>query len=521
MRRIFYISILQILCVFTIFSQESLTINYQQGKDDLYKHPATFTVQDNDGKMVKGATVYLDEIPVGITNDKGSLTTHEATKDLVKYTLTARKGNLYTSNKVYHVQNSDYPSLVFTNFGKDSKTSVSFTWHTDPMTKLSVVEYVPADDKQGFESKAVKKETGNSYIFNFTDVAGNDSVFRPANVHKAMIGGLIPGTKYIYRVGNGSVWEIGTFQTAFSSGPFRFLFIPDTQEYDREKYMENWGNILKTAFDLYPDIRFMVHAGDMVQGGKSSQEWEWFYQTGKPYFKRMQIEAIMGNHESGGTKSAAKNIFYNQYFNNPSNGTKVYAEGSAYTFNYSNMDVLVLDMTSFAQLLKKENDLVIAMNWIEGQLKKMSEKNWRFVMEHQSIYAVRRDYKKECKLLAPLFEKYKIHLVISGHDHVYLRTDRLKYDEATNDAIIAGDDAFGTTYIISGSGCRKIYNQEYAKPYHAVIMSGNDFEKRDPRTLYRPFTTQNFIVFDVQKDEGTIKCISKEGELLDECHLKR
>lgn len=124
----------------------------------------------------------------------------------------AVKGNTYSPVMTFKVAPYDgtaAPRNVNVTMGQDAITSRQFTWQTEPLTVNTVVELVKKAEFTSFQAANVMKITGNSSIYN----TNNDGTMR---VHKAEAVGLIPGTEYVYRVGDGesNVSEQGTFVTS-------------------------------------------------------------------------------------------------------------------------------------------------------------------------------------------------------------------------------------------------------------------------------------------------------------------
>ena len=77
--------------------------------------------------------------------------------------------------------------------------------------------------------------------------------------------------------------------------------------------------------------------------------------------------------------------------------------------------------------------------WLEATLA-AAEEPWRVVMVHESPYSAgyqgsNRDVREQ---FVPLFERYRVQLVLSGHDHDYQRSEPID----------------GVTYVVSGGAAR-------------------------------------------------------------------
>jgi hypothetical protein len=512
-----------------------LKISWREGKDNLYNHPAKLQVVfTKNGKPAANAAVFKEDELLGKTDERGELTTTLLNNAAVIFTLKSCLGDQCSDKTKYHVLASEYPYLTFLSMGEDPSTSVSFTWHSMEKIKETIVECTKADDPAVFQSKQTIRTKGMSAPRELMEVDKPEGKKYTVSVHKTTLKGLLPDTKYLYRVGDGKYWKDGSFQTAprkDTDETVKFLFTADSQESTREKYQANYQKILQKAFELNPDIRFIIHAGDMVNRGMNGQEWEWFFESGEKYFRNFALASIVGNHETGGLKTTGpqqENSAYLPFFNNPSNKTSDYAEGSAYSFNYGAAHITCLDNQNLNdaidQKIKKGEGkyLQSALRWLKKDLETATtQKKWKIVTMHQPIYAANRDEVELREVLAPVFDSLKVDLVITGHDHYYFRSFPMRYDKLKNDGEVVPLDQFGTVYIIGGSTCTKMYPQKYARPYQAVVMTKELFPGRYPWLRNEVLTLQNYSTFTVNAEELHFQFFDRNGNRKDEVLLKR
>jgi len=512
-----------------------LKISWREGKDNLYNHSALLKVNSSDkGQPVAGASIYRNEVLLGVTDAKGQLTTTALNTASVKYTLKACINGKCSDNTTYQVLASEYPFPTFISMGEDPSNSLSFTWHTSEKVKITLVECVRTDDPSAFRSAAVIRSKGSETLKELIDLDKPEGKRYNVTIHKTTVKELAPDTKYKYRVGDGKYWQEGSFTTAPSSdskGTVKFLFTADSQESGRENYQANFKAVLNKAFELNPDIRFIAHAGDMVNRGMNGQEWGWFYEAGERYFRNYPLAPVVGNHETGGlvtTGPQQENMAYLSYFNNPLNHTGIFAEGSAYSFNYGSAHLLCLDNQNLNDAMEVKiktgegKYLRAALNWIKKDLQNASQgKRWKIVTMHQPIYGANRDEKELREVLAPVFDSCKVDLVITGHDHYYFRSFPMKYDGIKNEGEVVPIDQFGTVYLIGGSSCKKMYPQKFARPYQAVVMANDLFPGRYPWLRNEVLTLQNYSIFTVNPNELQYRFYDVLGNLKDEVSLKK
>jgi Calcineurin-like phosphoesterase len=146
---------------------------------------------------------------------------------------------------------------------------------------------------------------------------------------------------------------------------------------------------------------------------------------------------------------------------------------SVYSFSYGNVGIISLDANDLSWEIQGLLDYShgAQVRWLEDQLRA-----WRqdhridFIVAffHECAYSTCNGHSSDGGVrskLAPLFDAYKVDLVVQGHNHVYERTNPLLYDARTNSAR-SGKDAVavspdepaevepardGTTYVVAGT----------------------------------------------------------------------
>lgn len=255
-------------------------------------------------------------------------------------------------------------------------------------------------------------------------------------LHKLNIDDLKPSTNYFYKVtsnfenGTRVETDILTFKTAsVPDEAIRFAFFADTQNNPGV-----WGELAALIWAERP--HFGIIAGDMVGTGSNRFEWIFeFFKPGKNLFERLPIYMALGNHEGD-----ADNFY--RYTNYPE-------PHYYYSFRYGNAEFFVLDSNRNMESGSEQ------FQWLEKELMK-SEATWKFVIHHHPPYTSEEsDYGNswtepslhgdpKSKPLIPLFEKYKVDFVLSGHLHTYERTWPLKKEKI--------DLKNGVRYLIAGGG---------------------------------------------------------------------
>lgn len=441
-----------------------------------------FTVTDENGNGVVGAKLIADGNEIGVSDVQGKLETNVLTAVVKTYQLQAVKNQMYSpvmSFKVSPLAGTPAPYNISVTMGEDPTVSRLFAWHTHPGTEPSAVEIVKESEFTDFMQANVKKYTGTSYLYNTYDLG-------TVRVHKATAHDLEPGTRYVYRVGdgNGNFSTQGTFQTTETSGDHtKFLYFADSQAADLNGY-KLWGNTVNKAVYEHPDAEFMVHAGDMIDSGFKESEWNMWFSAAQEKLMKTTLVALIGNHEVMGMR---ENSDFLAHFNQPGNGVST-LKGTNFSFDYKDMHFVVLN-SEYAYEEQKE--------WLRQDLA-MTTKKWKVVGFHRGPYGSIYDTAIVREQWVPVFDEFKVDLAINGHDHIYLRSFPMKGGKP-----VAEDQ--GTTYMVAGSTGPKFYSLT-AREWQKVTDAEN---------------TQMYAVVDIKGNELKVVTKTVGGRVVDEFTLHK
>lgn len=342
------------------------------------------------------------------------------------------------------------PQHIILNWGDYPQTTQNMSWRTDNETINPVTEILPATatpyDTTGLRTiKAIVQPVitreGKRYHYYTSEVKH-----------------LTPNTTYMYRVGSAqggfSAWY--QFKTASATAsPFSFLYLGDVQNDIR-----SWGTrTIWEAFKNKPHARFMLFAGDCVNHGHSSNEWdEWFDALGQ-IPAQIPIVPVTGNHEydplEKNSKEESISLFWQPQFALPENGPKGMEE-SVYYIDYPGMRLIVLNSLL---ALNNPNDLARETQWLQSVLENNHQK-WTVVSFHHPLFSARDGRYGDYPLLRehwlPLLEKYQVDLVLMGHDHMYGRSSH----QRKNIEVPLGYT--GPVYVVSVAG-PKMYGMKEEK----------------------------------------------------------
>lgn len=234
-----------------------------------------------------------------------------------------------------------------------------------------------------------------------------------ARIAEAQVTDLQPASRYRYRVEmGGKTWD-GELTTAPPIGkdvPFSFTVIGDT------RYgMEPHRRVAERMVQDVPD--FILGTGDMVDDGSRQDQWQQFFDVENPLLRNNVYFPAVGNHDRQGRGRTADT--YRSYFSVPDNGGD---SERYYAFTYATSRFLILDSNVYSFALTDQTA------WLERELiaaRQDAQIRHIFVVMHHppfsvSLHGGSKDLRERW---TPLFEKYQVSAVFSGHDHVYTRAE--------------------------------------------------------------------------------------------------
>lgn len=339
--------------------------------------------------------------------------------------------------KNWAAYSSEYEHVSLTP-GAD-ETKLNYAWYSKtaetPKVRISTRQNMDgATEFTGAQTEAVTIDT-TKYFSN-----------------KVTVSGLKENTSYYYQVFQDGKWQDTQNYTTQAFDEFSFLYVGDPQigaskgqtSSESEK-MENagnvvtsapeknlaarndsynWNNVLNEALEDHSDVSFLVSAGDQVNYGSNEREYAGY--LGAEALTSLPVATTIGNHDSVSNQ-------YSLHFNNPnafSDTDTNYVQGKTkagtdYYYRYGNVLFIVLDTNNY-NCATHENVMKKAIN-------ENKDAKWRIVVFHQDIYGSGYDHSDSDGMvlrtqLTPLMDKYKIDVVMQGHDHTYSRTFQLEGD---------------------------------------------------------------------------------------------
>lgn len=360
--------------------------------------------------------------------------------------LSAHSGNTLLADDSRHYAARPAPDRIIALPSQDPARSFHVAWRTSVDSAEAIAEIAIAQDGPDLAGHA-RQVRGVSRRLD-TDNGASDH-------HQVRFEDLQPDTLYAWRVRGGSTWsEWFHLRTASSSAePFSFLYFGDAQNSVKSLY----SRVLRDAWTRQPKARLLLHAGDMVnlRDGNHDTEWgEWFDAGGFLHAMALSVPAA-GNHEHVRNEDGRYQLsaHWPAQLPGPGNGESDHPH-TTYWFDYQGVRFIVLD-TSAA--LDHDSGAAQAA-WLEPLLKE-NPNRWTVVMQHHPMFSASlgRDNPPLREHWQPLFERYRVDLVLQGHDHVYGRGSNVA------EGVSAADADAGTIYVVSVAGPKHYRVSEQAE----------------------------------------------------------
>lgn len=252
------------------------------------------------------------------------------------------------------------------------------------------------------------------------------------------LSGLTQGREYRYKIGG---FE-GSFRVPQESDVTRFLYLGDVQFQESMEEYEEWGQMVRRAYQEHPDLDFAVIGGDLVNSPGELSQWEAFLEA-CDVFAKLPVATVAGNHEG-----VHSNYTYQKLFALPDDAEEDQSGEEFYSLDFGNVRMLMTDSSFLTEERRqsmgkdawaKEEQRVEA--WIRSRTGSC-EKPWLAAVIHHPVYGMHDEdtvSPQIRRLWAPLLETGGVRIVFSGHQHLYQRTRSIH----------------GVVYLMGNSGQRE------------------------------------------------------------------
>ncbi len=206
------------------------------------------------------------------------------------------------------------------------------------------------------------------------------------------------------------------------------------------------GKIVSGIMSVHPAVVF--HVGDMVNFGDWQSEWDRFNSIVSPIYHQSIFYPVRGNHESD----------LSLYLSN------FRLKGPAW-YSVTTMNIRFIVLDSNADIAPDS----VQYRWLQSELQNsLTNAKFTICLLHYPIFSQRRfnaAVSPSLDHLIPLFDKYHVAAVFSGHNHAY---ERFLFHKIY--------------YIVTGGGCAPLadsqssisYSQKYIKAFHFCVLTLKD-----------------------------------------------
>jgi hypothetical protein len=330
------------------------------------------------------------------------------------------------------------PSEIHIAYGNDPTTSMNVVWQTGQPTTNPVVQY------------------GLSPNLGATTHARRSSyAYETRVISEAMLRDLEPNKTYFYRVGDaeGGWSATHSFRTA-ETDPKSFVFTAFGDHGLGEQAEASVAAILRE--------RPVFHAllGDVSYANGNQPIWDQYLKLIEPLASQIPFMLTLGNHENEQLEvnGERKQIGYVSYFAR----FALPLPEEHYTFDMGPARFVAFNSDDYAN--------PVQLDWLRDTLsaaRKDRRVKWIVVFQHHPPFGSskgRDNNLGEIKTVVPIFDKYKVDLVLSGHDHHYERQFPLRNNRITSRAMTNYKRGDGTLYMIQGGGGKSLYDFTEPKP---------------------------------------------------------
>ncbi len=298
----------------------------------------------------------------------------------------------------------DEVTQIMLNWQSDPRTTMTITWRTDLEGSTSTAYYSSDEDLEFKKYDTLAAET-----YTFTGTA--------AWLHRVELTGLVPGQTYwVVLKTDESQSEEFSFRTAPDESQ-DFVFAMGADGQDVRTQMPVIRAVLEKVATEDPE--FFLYSGDMVNAELSDQEWDLFFDSWHDTMitsegRRIPLVPTMGNHEVvggyGGYRPDQAPFYYNRF--------AIPKPKAYYSLRYG-PDLTILSLNSDHGAPVDGEQLA----WHKRTLEENEDSSWIIPHYHDGTWwsSTKPLQVKIRTYWVPLFERYGIDLVHTGHIHSYRR----------------------------------------------------------------------------------------------------
>ncbi len=251
------------------------------------------------------------------------------------------------------------PDRIILNLAQDASTSMAVTWRTDATVSEGFCEL------QVLTGGRINPENTKSFKAKTSTVKyeyeGEPTI--EANQHSHVFTDLIPGQKYLYRVGvtgNWSEWLEFQIPSA-DNDSFSFVYFGDPQT----DIKSQWSRVVRKAYNHVPDCAFMLYGGDIINRAGRDSEWQDWFEAGSYIFGSVPQVLTPGNHDYDDLQL---DLHWKYQFTQPANGPKE-VKGTCFFVDYKNLKIISIDSAVESELEDENGDAFKSQKlWLDSRL---------------------------------------------------------------------------------------------------------------------------------------------------------
>ncbi len=408
-------------------------------------------------------------------------------------------------------KNDPLPSKAVKEDFAFQPSTLFLTWHKDPTTTMDVqwigVRGETADTNIYFTAEKIptpvkgQKTTEKKVTWQTCATTSKPYPLTDFKVFRAELAGLKPDTDYSFRIGKAS--PIYKFHTMPAKATDTFTFISGGDCGVNPAAVNN--NIVAAR----QDPMFTLIGGDLgYDNGRSVEVSLAFIRN---YSKHMvgrdgrliPLVTCLGNHEINGGYSTdrEKATFFFPLFGG------LYPETGYATLDFGDyLSLVLLDTGHSTPIAGAQTD------WLEKVLKARADHPNTFVVNHVPAYPSYRNPigvpakdgkaaqngtgESNRKHWVPLFEKYRVPVVLEHHDHTFKRTKPLINGLANNNGVLyLGDGSWG-----------RLRNPRMPDPLHVMAKTSQDYHI----SMHRIQGEERFHL--AMDEQGRVMDVSRSGQ---------
>lgn len=437
-------------------------------------------------------------------------------------------------------------------------------WGSNPRTQMRIAWQVPHRVDKPFVRVGdspwnLGQRVGADVRVLHSELAGKIAPLDQYYVHAA-VDDLEPGRTYYYAVGHdgfdpsdlASFGRVDAFSTAPSrrrvAAPFTFTAFGDQGV--SYQALRNDGQVAAQ------NPAFHLHAGDLCYADSSGQgkitdlydprTWDQFLAQTEPVAASVPWMATVGNHDMEALYSHHGYGGQLARWDFPDNGPA--KSVGVYSFIYGNVGVVALDSNDVSFEVSNNRGYTggAQTRWLDERLKFLRGQpdiDFIVVFGHHCAYSTTVNHASEGgvrSLWVPLFDKYRVDLVINGHNHIYERADTIRAGKPrktpVGDTVRPEND--GTTYVTAGAAGAGLYDFAVPDSYAGKERDAGEIdsfvwadgrEKVDEKVTWSRvrYTGFSFVAVDVDPaDEGqtttmTVRALTPSGREIDRVVIAR